>query len=330
MITERQDAPAPLAGEPSEPPVAWCLGAPASGPRSLEPAELAEVRGLRARTWSRLWQVPAILLGALAAVVVVALLEPRVPASLEGLPAFLIGVVALLAPAFAVLRLRDLVRRARALGQDLELGQVETFSAPGGEPARHVEVLPRSQLVFRLDGAAPRKPRQVDIARAAAAPRDAVRWAFPRSWAGESEDVEGLSRRRLSEGERAELTRSIRSLRKPSGCLLGLAGLFLLMVTAMAINHWRGGPIETSFMDFFLGVLWTFALGRGIFHYVRARRLAERLDFDLDAGWVAVMARESAAGEPPSPGDLEVLPTAGLPWTESGRPAPWRFEMGVG
>ncbi|HEX4954623.1 MAG TPA: hypothetical protein VF017_14620 [Thermoanaerobaculia bacterium] len=340
MITERQDATALPGGDATEPPLSWCLGVPASGSRALRAEEVAEVRALRRRILLSLWQVPALLLGVLALVLAWGLVAGRVPSLAEGFPATVLAAVGLLGPAFAVLRLRDLLRRARALGRDLRRGELEVFQSPaGGESAegekglsaRHVEVLPHSRLLFRLDGVAPEKPRQVEIARAAAPPRHAVRWAFPRSWVSESEDLEGLSRRRLSEGERAELGRSIRTLRKPSGCLLGLAAFFLLMVAAMAVNHWRGGPIDTGFSDVLAGVLWTFALGRGIFHYVRARRLAERLDFDLDAGWVAVMARDDReAAEPAPPGDLEVLPTAGLPWTESGRPAPWRFEMGAG
>lgn len=241
-------------------------------------------------------------------------------------------------------RARVLIRLPRILA-DIGAGELEIFEGPGmpgnhslrhvlggPPPARTVrlEVLPRAQLVVRIDGAWTRRWQLAHVAEIAAARPHAYRTALPNGVVRIAPDARlRLERRSLSPEERAELTDHVRRLRRAAWPALAatLAVVAVLGVRMSFEPDWRNLVDAVA-----LG--WYALAGIAYFGYARRIAAARKLESDRELRWVVTVddvhrdaAEEAGAATPIAANAprLEVLPISHLAWTENASPAAWRL-----
>lgn len=319
-------------------PTLWCLGLQRTSSRPLAADEKAWVTRLAQDSLISLWKPTAfffcahltLFLGTLS-------LETQ---DREGGSAFAILGLALLAAAVVLLgaglmRLVVTLRRWRRLRQDLLRGEADCFgevepavAATAG--ARSAEALPRSQALLSVNGRPIRRWLAVPIAEATAPPAAPVRLAVPKTLADKLDPSLSVERRRLSAGELDELARHIGRLKAPSGTLV-----LLIALTALGLGLALSAGESFDKMvprDVAYAALVAVALGLNTWVYVRARRLANRLERDQKDEWVVIVAKETAshslAGGSAQPLVVEMLPASGVVWTENGQPGGWRLSEG--
>jgi hypothetical protein len=230
-------------------------------------------------------------------------------------------------------RARVLVRLPRILA-DVAGGDLEVFEGPGVSsnhalrhvlgrvpPARTVrlEVLPRAQLVVRIDGVWTRRWQLAHIAEIAAARPHAYRTALPDGVVRIAPDTRlRLERRSLTPEERAELTAHVHRLRRAAWPALAAT----LAVVAVLGVRMTFAPDWHNLVDA-VALGWYVLAGIAYFGYARRIAAARKLESDRELRWVVTV--DDVPGESDGAPRLEVLPISHLAWTENASPAAWRL-----
>lgn len=241
-------------------------------------------------------------------------------------------------------RARVLVRLPRILA-DIGAGELEVFEGPG-MPGNHslrqvlgrvppsrtvrLEVLPRAQLVVRIDGAWTQRWQLAHVAEIAAARPHAYRTALPDGVVRIAPDARlRLERRSLTPEERAELTDHVRRLRRAAWPALG-ATLAVVAVLGVRMSF---EPDWHNLVDA-VALGWYALAGIAYFGYARRIAAARKLESDRELRWVVTVddvhreaAEQGGAATPIAANAprLEVLPISHLAWTENASPAAWRL-----
>lgn len=318
-----------------------------TGERVLAPEEQAELRG-RLQVFRRRgqWAIGAIPVGLALLAAAVPLLEYAGLSVL--LPALPLIAVALL-PSL-VLAARDCLRLARELKQDFQAARVERYegnvgSAPRTDPTlqrllraglfqndsqsvQWLEVLPASGLVWRANGAAPKRWLRAVRAETASVPdyaAIAAEWVEPVDHS--REDALHVGRRELSQAEQAELKCHLKRLTvRPTALTLVLTGWLGWIAWSALVP--RGTPLEEQPLPLIAALL--MLTGQAYFNLIRCVRLGKRFARDLRAGGVVIVRTPRTQPGPVemdgrlSPPD-EFLLTSGILWNQAGIPAPWRM-----
>lgn len=289
----------------------YCLGMPLVGRRQLTSEERRRLERQAARLHQRAFAIPVLFVSLVAAF---ALCVPRAqPDPSWHQTALAIAAILLTAPglALAILGTRDYVSRSRALRGDLADGVVRRFS----DGTDWFEALPVSRRILAASapGVAERWETAPEWAKVADVPGTAD---LAREWLEPVADDLRAGTRALTPEEQEEIRRyARRAWRRPLLPAVGLT-LWLCMPLAAFLLGGRCDGILSIFQAGWLAVMTVvadIALARGL-------RLSRRLSRDADAGMVGVLNADG--GEDSA--WAEVLPHAGLVWTEEGTPAPWR------
>jgi hypothetical protein len=311
------------------------------GIRDLRPDEIDRLRSEAKSALPRFWQQATIAAASFFALYASYLVHGDGP-ELTGLRLaiflVLIFIGLLLLPAVLFLRILDYVKLS-ALRADLKEPRVECFSAekspigqtksPGSSkldcpPAKILEVLPHSGLVFLIDGAQPPHRMNATVCETAAPPQDSPHYALPKELASgisdEARERAVFERRRLAPAEIDELRQHVRRLRRPSGGLI-LFGIWSAMGILTAIFSYVDGDFGSWQDNYFIGFLgvaaataWQSAT------YVRTLLASQKIAQDAASGWVVVI---EGKGDPRV--RQEVLPISSAVWSAEGKPSAWRL-----
>jgi len=186
--------------------------------------------------------------------------------------------------------------------------------------AHRLELLPRSGMILRADGRAPRHLELAHVVDVAPSPPHAYRTALPEGVAPRDAPAKvQLQRRSLSSAERDELAAHIRRLRRPYWPAVGVV-LASLVVLAVRLSMGMAAReiVDVPFMAW-LGLTVVACAA-----YIRRIREARRLEYDRQLRWVVTVEDRTPSHTDPSPPKLEVLPFSQLAWTENAAPAGWR------
>lgn len=315
----------------------YCAGLVQSGTRPLSEEERTdlEARRQRARFLTWLW----LALGLMGLPLL--LINFALATFLKSGPALfgLLTLASLALLAYAPLRWIDARKVARSLHADRDATTVEVYAPRPDDPlaletaqealrgatrleagdATTIERLPRSGMVYRVDGR-PLKPwialQAVEVAEA---PEPST-GMFPER-AGEADLVPGLDlpRRRLSMAEAQEIERYRRRLVAVPGCLTLLLLIYpFFVLVALAAGKARGSS------DGFRLVLFTLLAAWNLMSLLRAIRLYRRLGADVTEGWVLRIELDEEQATAAGWKRAESLPASRLAWTIDGGPAAWR------
>jgi hypothetical protein len=238
-----------------------------------------------------------------------------------------------------LLRARDIARRRRMLKRTIEIGSVRCFEGQFNDDdwtdltrqavkrtglahwdgLNRLELLASSDVLYRLNKSEPRKWTPVELTAAAPAPVSPARFAMPRDWEGASESIE-MTRRRLTEEERRELSSYARRVRK-NRWIYAVPVFFFARIIAVFSSKLASSEVRT-------GVAITLGVAAFGYLFFRSTREASRWEFDAQYGWLGVVQpaedhdlhTADAKIRPP----MEVLPGSGAVWTIGNKPAGWR------
>lgn len=309
-----------------------------AGFRRLDGGESAEVRA-RTRSAFRKLGIPVALavIGPAAAFGTGFLFHGEGPEP-PVIVMLLMFAVGFLLPAAALLLFRDYVKNWRNLRRDRKKGVVELFSAPdrpaGPAPAgdaspdgiriADLEVLPRSGLVFRMNGARPGNRMTVAVYESAPAPSAPLSYSLRADMANDipPEFLEraDITRRPLNAGELEELRQHVRRLRQPSWAFIGVLA-WSSMGCIAALGSYARGEFTSWAHEY--GILFLFCAAVTVLkavEFVKTRLVVRELDLDRMDGWALVVAEKSEDVK-----IMEVLPGSGMVWTVSGVPPEWRL-----
>ena len=322
----------------------WCQGLKSVGIRDLRPDEIARLRSEAKSALPRLWQQAAIAAGSLVALYASYLVHGDGPEP-NGLRLaiflVLVFIGLLLLPAVLFLRILDYVKLS-ALRADLKNPRVECFSAekspigqaespepsePECAPAKILEVLPHSGLVFLIDGAQPPHRMNATVYETAAPPEDSPQYALPKELAAgisdEARERAVFERRRLAPAELDELRQHVRRLRRPSGGLI-VFGIWSAMGFLAAMLSYMGGDFRSWQDSYLLGALGVAAVTTWqSVRYARTLLAGRKMLRDASSGWVVVIE-----GKGDSRVRQEVLPISTAVWSVEGKPSVWRLVQG--
>lgn len=241
------------------------------------------------------------------------------------------------------LRTRDIARRHRMLKRTIEIGSIRCFEGQFNDEdwtdltrqtlkrtgcahldgLNRLELLASSDVIYRLNKTEPGKWYTVELTAAAAAPASPARFAMPRDWESASEGIE-MTRRRLTEEERRELSSYARRARK-NRWIYAVPVFFFARIIAVFGSKLASSQVRT-------GVAITLGVAAFGYLFFRSTREASRWESDAEYGWLGVVqpAEDAAEGHDPHPADakipppMEVLPGSGALWTIRNKPAGWR------
>jgi hypothetical protein len=182
------------------------------------------------------------------------------------------------------------------------------------------EVLARSGMVWRVNGARPPRLVRAGRARVADVPAFAAvaaQWLEPLDRT--DRDAPHLGQRELSGAENAELRRHLRRM-----TLRPLFALAILLPWLVAVGLRAQDEFPLSWMLLAAGCM---VAQVNVF---RCFWLARKLGRDLRVGRLVIARTPVEQREPGLPGPAplsppeEFLPVSGIIWTRCGLPAPWR------
>lgn len=203
-----------------------------------------------------------------------------------------------------------------------------------GEHEQRISVLPRSGRLLSVNAQNVPPDRRLHVATTAAWPTDLYRYSLP----PEVKEVFGasareLKRRRIAEGERAELKRHVARLTSVPWALIALTALMSALVSSWIV---RDHTAPRDVLAALALVAWSWVALRHLRGYI----LARRLEADLDVGWLLSWQVSEVPGPNPSPlpepvserprpslppfQHAEVLPVSQRDWMIDGKPAAWR------
>lgn len=293
----------------------WFAGLPVTGSRTLSDEELREINARLTR--------PAIRQKYLIPLIVVAaaiLLLGVYGGYFRDFPR-LINVAIVIALSVA---LREKVNSDQALRHDVDTGHVvicsgdsrQLVSAIGqqtGESPVTIEVLPRSAILWTVDGRRVEKWRRVHRSTTMAIPQHARMAAnFVRPIDG-VEDVLAHERM-LSDAEVDEIIAI-----KPPFPLKRIAGAAVLLTAVIffVVVGTREQLLGMKVMAVIVAAIDAYVIVR-IVRFVRFRRTLQR---DIDHRRVLIIRRREEGDLGPA---NEYLPHTNIPWTEDGEPVAWR------
>lgn len=331
----------------------WAAGLRLVGQRELAPEERMEIRRA-AMTFAALACGSALILPLIVLSLLLTIaLGGRLDAPVSPLTAAVVLLLLALGGVLGYGMIRW-VRWSRLLARDARHGHTELFegevdahqilsattrrlvrsgllrrtpgSAPDEDPEQ-VEVLPRSSLVWKVNGDRPRSWIQTQMRRVADVPAFA---AVAAEWldrvTGDDATPIHIGHRELSTAERTELDELARRVvLKPvllATALLAWLGL-VLGYLAMHGEHAPGHPPTTL-----LGLCVLVAVA--IANAMRNAGLSMQFRRDLSFGRVIITRSPRFDPEDPEPETPalsppeEFLPASRVMWSRAGRPAPWR------
>lgn len=324
----------------------FCVGLPQVRVRDLTLSELDAVRQAMRESL-----LPSRIIWAAMPIVMVAWLM-----AIAGLPGedvspskFMAMILGLAVLGYGTAKAREAGRRGKRLRQDLLKGTVLVFE---GVPTFEVGDLSQARLVKRgLFGAAPEDladPHTVEVLESAnriflvdgakvdywltanvieMGTRTEADANYPRQFAPiEMRMRDGVRRRALSEGEKAELNRMWGRTVLAIATLMGMT-LYLSVIGAAYVLFPKPYPPPPAF--FLLSVF------VGVMDALLISILPATLKCRADARNGVVLILEVPAGEPFDQGEsslghavgVEALPLSGRVWTVEGHPAQWRRQV---
>lgn len=335
----------------------WCWGLPLVATRSLAPQERVELEEERRAQHGGCWGwgcgFPLILIGAVLGAVFISetfatFFKTQRGTDLGAVLTFALILLTVLAPAYALLRAKDLDKWGTGAFEDLRENRVSVYqgtspqaeaklwgdgsSSPSspwkapqaqtGPPREHtLEVLSASRRVWTWEGQRVGKRLAALPAEIAEVPDSATRaaaWASPLPQTALREASENATRRDLSHAEREEVTRHAKKLwKRPLWPAIGLSAWIGIPLSLHLLTH---TPLKLEPMAYFIGAMALWCNGNLVSFVVVSRRLSH----DLQNGFVVAARFAPDENEPNAPQSVEVLPTSGIEWTRNGAAAPWR------
>lgn len=320
----------------------WCNGLKSSGYRILQPDEIDRLRRITKSALTGIWKPATVLVACPSLLYVSATWLGDGPDSgwIQAIIfGFSLAAAIFILPASALLMTRDIFKKWNALRVDLRESRVECFAtdaSPSSQaeisnvskivstPTKTIEVLPRSGLIFLLDGIRTNHESYADITEAVAPPESASLYAIPHEWASgiaeSKKEQSQFERRRLTSGELDELAQHLRWWRPHSWAVLGFAAIFVMFLIAGVLNYVDGDPKRANDQSIFSILL---VAGTSFFllrSYVRGKRASNRLSHDHASAWVVVVEPKDGSQD-----RQEVLPISGAVWTINGQPSGWRL-----
>jgi hypothetical protein len=322
-----------------------------SSERALDAAEI-DTLGKRIRTL-RMRPILTLGLAVLLISVIVLLLSSMhwESKAIDALvSAFGISLIFLGLPLW-ILFLRDSLRDAKTLKNDIEIGRAFVFEGQVAESLRHLkimrglikarliyyeensrqrfDILPSSGTVIGANGKMPGVWCKEKIFEATAPPEQQyealVNPGISETNSGQEMD---LYQRHMSQDEYAEITTRTAKLRRPPGFLILMAVWMLILAAAFAM-HASSGQIELWIDRHGLqAVLVCFITAIAAVRYFRMLKMASLLS--REAGMKVLMVLRPRSGfevcdDKNIPPILEYLPISQLGWSSCGKPYPWRL-----